>query len=102
MDDAMVDQLFSEVTSGLIDLDKYLVSLAHTISNVGVNEEHLSNVWKISLETAGKTLNVPTQKQICVDHPSLARNFSTNDNMLRYKRINCYLYMDTFFATKKA
>eukprot|EP00957_Ditylum_brightwellii_P083861 6373899-Ditylum_brightwellii.AAC.1 len=44
IDDAMIDQLFSAVTSGLIDLDKYLVSLACIISNVGVNEEHLSKV----------------------------------------------------------
>eukprot|EP00957_Ditylum_brightwellii_P058417 4429997-Ditylum_brightwellii.AAC.1 len=46
MDDAMIDQLFSEVTSGLIDLDKYLVSLAQISSNAGVNEKYLSNVWR--------------------------------------------------------
>jgi hypothetical protein len=34
--------------------------------------------------------------------PRLSRNYRTNDRMLRYKRINEYLFMDTFFATKKA
>ena len=62
LDDAMIDQFFSEVTSGLIDLYEYLVSLTHIISNVGVNEEHLSKVWRISPETASRTLNVTTQK----------------------------------------
>eukprot|EP00957_Ditylum_brightwellii_P066130 5017795-Ditylum_brightwellii.AAC.1 len=60
MDNAMVDQLFSEVTSGLISLDDYLVSLAHISSNMGVNEKHLSKIWRISPETAGKILNVTT------------------------------------------
>eukprot|EP00957_Ditylum_brightwellii_P088765 6759600-Ditylum_brightwellii.AAC.1 len=57
MDNAMIDQLFGEGTSGLIDLDEYLASLAHTSSNVGVNEKHLSKVWRISPETVSKTLN---------------------------------------------
>eukprot|EP00957_Ditylum_brightwellii_P199859 15236136-Ditylum_brightwellii.AAC.1 len=102
MDNATIDQLLSEVTSGSIDLDEYTVSLAHISSNVGVNEKHLSKVWRINPETDGKTLNVTTKKQTCVDNPSLARKFSTNDKMLRYKRINCYIYMDTLFATNKA
>eukprot|EP00957_Ditylum_brightwellii_P000700 54995-Ditylum_brightwellii.AAC.1 len=48
LDDAMIDQLFNEVTSGSIDLDEYLVSFTHGISNVGVNEKHLSKVWRPS------------------------------------------------------
>eukprot|EP00957_Ditylum_brightwellii_P084141 6396423-Ditylum_brightwellii.AAC.1 len=57
MDDAVVDLLFIDVTSGSIDLDDYLVSLAHISSNVGVNEEHLFKVWRISPDTAGKALS---------------------------------------------
>eukprot|EP00957_Ditylum_brightwellii_P179458 13670771-Ditylum_brightwellii.AAC.1 len=95
-DDAMVDQLFSEVISELIDLDDYLVNTAHAKSNMSMNEKHLSP------KAARETLNVTTQKRTCVDNPILARNFSTNDKMLRYKRISCYFFMDTFFATKMA
>eukprot|EP00957_Ditylum_brightwellii_P022258 1680353-Ditylum_brightwellii.AAC.1 len=51
LDDAMIDQLFSEVISGSIDLDAYLVNSTHIISNVGVNEEHLSKAWRIRPET---------------------------------------------------
>ena len=29
------------------------------------------------------------------------QNYTTNDRMLRYMRINQYFFMDTFFATKK-
>eukprot|EP00957_Ditylum_brightwellii_P065051 4934312-Ditylum_brightwellii.AAC.1 len=70
MDDAMIDQLFNEITSGLIDLDEYLVSLTHIISNMGVNEEHLSKVWRISLETVSKILNTPSlQQRRCISQP---------------------------------
>ena len=33
--------------------------------------------------------------------PMLSHNYGTNDHMLRYKRIQDYFFMDTFFATKK-
>ena len=29
------------------------------------------------------------------------QNYTTNDRMLRYRRINQYFFMDTFFVTKK-
>eukprot|EP00957_Ditylum_brightwellii_P062594 4750505-Ditylum_brightwellii.AAC.1 len=46
MDDAMVDQLFSEVASGSIDLEDYLVSLSHANLNVSMDEKH-KLVWII-------------------------------------------------------
>lgn len=33
------------------------------------------------------------------DDPTLSRQFTTNDRMLRYPRINEYFFMDVFFAT---
>ena len=33
---------------------------------------------------------------------SLLRNFTTNDRMLRYRRINSIYFTDTIFVTKKA
>jgi hypothetical protein len=44
IDDAMIDELFNEVTSGSIDIDEYLVSSTHMHPSVGVNEKHLSKV----------------------------------------------------------
>ena len=42
-----------------------------------------------------------TQMSTRTDDPTLSRNYSTNDRMLRYKRIKDFFFMDTFFATKK-
>ena len=35
------------------------------------------------------------------DYPNLSWNYSTGEIMLRYKQIDQYLFMDTFFAHKK-
>ena len=42
-----------------------------------------------------------SQRAIRPTDPTLARNYGTNDRMLRYKRINEYFFMDTYMATKK-
>ena len=42
-----------------------------------------------------------TQTSVRMQDPMLSRNYGTNDRMLRYKRIQDYFFMDTFFATKK-
>ena len=88
------------------DLDSYeqnfYAGAAHAEPPKGVSAQYLSKIWKIDLDSAKKTLNVTTQKCKRADDPSLSRNYSTNDRMLRYKRINQYFFMDTFFATKKA
>jgi hypothetical protein len=47
-------------------------------------------------------LDVTSQNSKRVDNPTLSRNYGTNDRMLRYKRIDEYFFMDTFFATKNA
>ena len=36
------------------------------------------------------------------NNPTLSRNYSTNDRMLRYKHLHDYFFMDTLFATKNA
>ena len=42
-----------------------------------------------------------TQTSVRTQDPTLSHNYGTNDRMLRYKRIQDYFFMDTFFATKK-
>jgi len=68
----------------------------------GVTAKHLPKVWKIDVETAKKTIEVTTQLRQHEADASLSRNYSTNDRMLRYKRINSHFFTDTFFVTKKA
>ena len=98
----ILNGLYESVTRGEIDLDEIMVSAAHAGKSKGVDPSHLSKIWKIDLKTAERTLEVVSQKGKRTDDPTLSRNYGTNDRMLRYKRINEYFFMDTFFATKKA
>lgn len=83
------------------ELMEYFQVSATTASRPkGVSAEHLSKVWRIDLDAAKKTLDVTTQLLKTGDHTS--RNYSTNDRMLRYNRINQHFFMDTFFASKNA
>ena len=82
-------------------LDNFMASTAQAGKPRGVDPKHLSNIWRISHEDAQRTLDVTTQTSTRTDDPTLSRNYSTNDRMLRYKRIKDYFFMDTFFATKK-
>jgi hypothetical protein len=68
----------------------------------GVTAKHLSKVWKIDVDTAKRTIDVTTQLRQHDADASISRNYSTNDRMLRYKRINSHFFTDTFFVTKKA
>ena len=67
----------------------------------GVSAELLSKIWRIDLESAKRTINVTTQHCVRKESHHLSRNHSTNDRMLRYKRIKEHFFMDTFFAKKK-
>jgi len=74
----------------------------HASRSQGVSPEFLAKIWRIDLKDAQRTLNVTSQLLKRSDDPSLSRNYTTNDRMLRYHRIHQYFFTDTFFATKKA
>jgi hypothetical protein len=102
-DGEAIDDLFDEATRGDIDLDEVMLSATHAGKTTkGVDASLLSKMWRIDLKTAERTLDVTSQNSKRVDNPTLSRNYGTNDRMLRYKRIDEYFFMDTFFATKKA
>ena len=67
----------------------------------GVTPEHLSKVWCISTEDARRAIDTTTQTSVQTQDPTLSRNYSTNDHMLRYQHIQDYFFMDTFFAPRK-
>lgn len=85
----------------LEDLDAFMASATSAGKATGVDAEHLSKIWRISWDDAKRTIDVTTQNSVRTQDPTLSRNYGTNDRMLRYKRINTYFFMDTFFATKK-
>ena len=79
----------------------YNVMAAHAVRSQGVNSEHLAKVWRISNEEAERTLEVTRQGSVHTPDSKLAKNYGTNDRMIRYKHFNEYFYMDTLKATEK-
>jgi hypothetical protein len=102
-----VDPLFIDGPT-VIDLGLNLESAMKAEVNAtagranGVSARDLAKVWSIDEETATRSLNITTQLKQQDADGSLSRNFSTNDRMLRYKRISTHFFTDTFFVTKKA
>ena len=87
---------------GELDFEYFSAGATHAEPSKGVSAEQLSKVWRIDVDVAKRTLDITTQRCKRSDDPTLNRNYSTNDRMLRYKRIHQHFFMDTFFATKKA
>ena len=68
----------------------------------GADAARLSKLWMINEELAQGALD---QNRQLVRHSSdniLSRQISTNDRMLRYRRIQSVLFTDTMFAQPKA
>ena len=83
------------------DMDDFFVSGVHGGSEVGIDAKHLSKVWCISYEDAKQTIDATTQHGTHVPNQAMNQNYTTNDRMHRYWRINQYFFMDTFFVTRK-
>ena len=66
-----------------------------------VTPELLSKIWHIKPDLAKKTLSQTTQLYRQGADNDLSRQLSTNDRMIRYKRINSKFFTDTLFVTKK-
>ena len=68
----------------------------------GIDKEILCKLWCISEPLAQNAIESNTQLCRQSADNTLSRNFSTNDRMLRYRRIQSTFYTDTMFATPKA
>ena len=84
------------------DDDIFQASSLSASSTSGVSKDFLSKVWMISPDQAEKTLEHTTQlcKQQGENH--LSRHYTTNDCMLRYKRLKSTFYTDTLLASVKS
>ena len=78
--------------SGSPDLAPILCSTTATSRTKGFTAEHLSRVWRIDIPTAKRTIENTTQLCQRTENPTLSRNYSTNDCMLRYHQ---HFSMDT-------
>ena len=101
-EEPLMDDLFREIQVGSIDADRIMVKATHASRPQGVDAEHLSKIWQISLDDAKRTLDVTRQSQVHTADPTLAKNFGTNDRILRYRHVDENFFMDTLFATSKA
>ena len=68
----------------------------------GITPQHLSKVWSIDIETTKRTIDMTTQLRKHEKSDHLSRQYSTNDRMLSYKRIQSNFFMDTFEVIKPA
>ena len=101
-DDDSFDQTFDLDDDGAqARVDEFFSHSTNASRPRGVTPEHLSKIWRISQEDTRRTINMTTQTSVRMQDPTLSCNYGTNDCMLRYKRIQDYFFMDTFFATKK-
>lgn len=67
-----------------------------------ITEDELVERWGIRKEEATATILATTQRLVrSLLEPTLNRRYNTNDRMLRYYRIQCDMYMDTYFAANK-
>ena len=62
----------------------------------------MKKIWSITDAQAQGVVEQTTQLNRQSADGSLARQFSTNDRMLRYRRIQSYFFTDTMFVTKAA
>ena len=91
----------SEDDCFISDWDEGSISAATATDVKGVSANHLSKIWRISLQEAEATIKGTRQQVKHSNSSNLSRQYTTNDRMLRYPRINEYFFMDVFFATTK-
>jgi len=79
----------------------FCIKAVGSTEDIEVQFKKLLDLWNILSEVARRTIKATTQ--LCLrssDIPSLSKRYITNDKMLRYPRISCNIFTDTFFANK--
>ena len=66
-----------------------------------ISADYLTKIWHKRNDEAVKALDLTTQLYRHGANNALSRQFSTNDRMLRNKRIDSTFFTDTFFVTAK-
>ena len=81
--------------------DNPILSAVASVPNK-LNAEFLSKLWHIKKDEAEKVIDQTTQLHRQGADNALSRQFSTNDRMLRYRRIDSVFFTDTLFVTGSA
>lgn len=105
-DNLYVFDVEAELQAALADYDDDLIDnpVVSAIASEPerLNAEFLSKVWQIKHDEAEQALNQTTQLHRHGADNALSRQFSTNDRMLRYRRIDSVFFTDTLFVTGSA
>ena len=88
------EPLLTHVDSMKAEIDAALASKPHKVS-----PQFLSKIWHIKPDLAAKALDQSTHLQRQGGDNDLSKLFSTNDRMLRYRRLKSQFFTDTFFVT---
>jgi hypothetical protein len=97
-----VDDGIGELRDTLAELfdDATMAKIAavQASKNQGVSKEMLSKIWMVSDDLAQGAID--HNSQLCKHHAdnSLSRHFTTNDRMLRYKRLKSVFFTDTLVS----
>ena len=94
------DPLFTCTLDKLDNKFTFNISGVTADQSVGVLPSFLKKIWSISDKEAGAVIKTNTQLNRKHNDGLLSRHFSTNDRMLRYKRIESFFYSDTMPVTK--
>ena len=99
---AMTDQFpsFHDIIDKVSLPSGYMNVSATASTPSGVSAEFLSKIWHVKQEEAEKAIQQSTQLCRQGFENGLSRHFSTNDRMLRYRRLDSHFFTDTFFVTK--
>ena len=100
--DKLESMLESMIDDSQMKEVKSVISAINASSSKGPTPEFLSKLWLVSEKLAKGAIESNTQ--LCRHNSDnvLSRQFSTNDRMLRYKRLQSAFFTDTMFATPKA
>ena len=107
LDDHFDDELFSSdpIFTSLDELDPEFFAAASSLEANQPNKiskDFISKIWSVSPDVADSALKCNSHLNKQTGQNNLSRQFTTNDRMLRYKRINSLFFTDTFFITKNA
>ena len=94
--------LFTTTLDDLECLFRSDISSMEAHSSKGVTPDFIKKIWSVSSDEASDILKANTQLNRQSNEGFLSRQFTTNDRMLRYRRINSYFFTDTMFVTKAA
>ena len=101
------DGLFSSdpIFTSLDELDPEFFAAASSLEADQPNrisKDFISKIWSVSPDVADSALKCNSHLNKQTGQNNLSRQFTTNDRMLRYKRINSLFFTDTFYTTKNA